>query len=104
MIGAPPPPKVLAIDVDKTLIINGKPNALLVEGIRLRHSEGFQIIVWSSRGEANSIRAVELCGLSDVVSYCISKPGYIVDDQGWRWIKYTRNLTARQVNKNQDCE
>jgi len=92
-----PTRKALFVDVDGTLVINGKANVELVEAIRTRHKNGFTITVWSARGEANSKRAVELCGIGDVVSHTISKPTFVVDDKGWGWIKHAPSLTVEQA-------
>ena len=51
-----PPPKVIAIDVDGTLLINGARNARLIECITARKAEGFVLHLWSSRGEAHALR------------------------------------------------
>ena len=48
------------------------------------------MMLWSSRGEAHARKYAELFGVMDVFDMICSKPGYIVDDQGWGWIKYTR--------------
>ncbi len=53
---------------------------------------GNQVIVWSSRGAINATRAVYLADIEDIVSFKLSKPGYIVDDKGWSWTKYTRQV------------
>ena len=87
-----PPPDVIYVDVDGTLLVNGKPNPNVVRLIREKHEDGFQIIVWSSRGSVNAIRAVGLAGLNDIVSHKLSKPGYIVDDKGWSWTRYTEQI------------
>jgi hydroxymethylpyrimidine pyrophosphatase-like HAD family hydrolase len=92
--GPPPPPRVVAIDVDGTLLTEGgQINDRVVEFARAKKSDGFEVWLWSSRGEAHARRAAEMAGLSDVFDHILSKPGYIVDDQGWRWIQYTRVIT-----------
>jgi predicted mannosyl-3-phosphoglycerate phosphatase (HAD superfamily) len=87
-----PPPEVIYIDVDGTLLKNGRPDTKVVDFARRKYDEGFQIIVWSSRGAVNAIRAVLLADIEDIVSFKLSKPGYIVDDKGWTWTKYTRQI------------
>lgn len=84
-----PRQKVIAIDVDNTLLNKGKVNKKLVEWCIRRKEENFTIIIWSSRGERYAKRAAHLAGLTDIATHIISKPGYIVDDQGWSWIKFT---------------
>jgi hypothetical protein len=36
---------------------------------------------------------VERFGLQDHFSAVIGKPGYIVDDMGWGWTKFTKIVT-----------
>ena len=54
-----PPTKCIAIDVDGTLLINSKLNRKLLVLIEEKRAAGY------------------------------AKPGFIVDDMGWDWIKYT---------------
>jgi len=87
----PPPPRVIYIDVDKTLInLRGVVNTRIVDWARDKHKDGFEIVIWSSRGTEHCINAANKSGLNDIISAAISKPGFIVDDQAWGWIKYTK--------------
>ncbi len=87
-----PRPRVIYVDVDDTLLINNRINSALVRWIILKSAEGYVINVWSMRGEQAAEEAVEQCKLSAVVTACLSKPGYIVDDKGWGWIKNTKSI------------
>lgn len=102
----PPPPRVIAIDVDKTLQIHGQPNLELIEWVKKRKADGFYIMLWSSRGEAHSRRYAELFGITELFNLICSKPGFIVDDQGWSWIQYTRVLAVPGLlgNSGDDCD
>lgn len=84
--------KTIAVDVDRTLFLGDKVNLPMVEWIKEKHSNGFEIIIWSSRGTEYASKATKMAGLTDIVLCSISKPGYIIDDQGWRWINYTKIL------------
>jgi len=84
--------KVIAIDVDGTLIINGQVNDRLVAWCREKKEAGFQMILWSARGEKNAKNAAKQSKTEDLFAHILSKPAYIVDDKGWRWTKYTRIL------------
>lgn len=84
------PPKVVAVDVDGTLQIRGEPNEKLIEWCREKRADGFSLMLWSSRGEVNARHYAELFGVVDLFDVICSKPGYIVDDKGWRWTQYTR--------------
>lgn len=61
---------------------------------RRKKLEGFEVWLWSSRGELHARRAAEAAGLTDVFRHILSKPGCIVDDQGWNWIRYTQAITC----------
>ena len=89
-----PPPRVSAVDVDGTLHRNGVANQSLIEWCRKQKESGFKLMLWSSRGEDYARKAAELFGVVDLFHVICSKPGYVVDDQGWSWIKYTRVMTA----------
>lgn len=84
-----PTPKVIAVDVDGTLLKGGTADGKIIEWCRKKKSEGYSMTLWSSRGEAHARRAAELCEASDIFDHIISKPGYILDDKGWSWIRFT---------------
>jgi predicted mannosyl-3-phosphoglycerate phosphatase (HAD superfamily) len=88
---------VIFCDVDGTLITSGQVNARLVDWLRLRHNEGFELVLWSSRGREHAEKAASIAGCAELFQSIVSKPGYIVDDKGWAWIKYTRNANALSV-------
>lgn len=89
-----PPCKCIAIDVDGTLVKGGKLNSRLVKLAVEKKEEGFDVILWSARGREHAERAVAEFGLEGVFSAVIGKPGYLVDDLGWGWTKYTRVLKS----------
>jgi len=84
-----PPTKCLAVDVDGTLVVNGKLNTLVSDYARRKLAAGFEVILWSARGKAYAETQADKFGVRDCFSVIISKPGFIVDDRGWSWIKYT---------------
>lgn len=90
MRACPPPPCVIAVDVDGTLLINDQPNEALIEWCRAQKVAGFDLMLWSSRGAAHAQRCARAFGIEDLFVVICSKPGYVVDDQGWGWIKFTR--------------
>ena len=95
MISQPfPPPRVIAVDVDGTLQINGACNRRLVEWCERQKASGFYLMLWSSRGEAHARNVAEAFGIVQLFDLICSKPGYVVDDQGWGWIKYTRVINS----------
>jgi len=84
-----PPTKLIAIDVDGVLNAYSKVNAKVVEVIRDRHRQGFEIVVWSARGTAYAKEWAERAGVAELCAAIIGKPGYILDDQGWAWTRFT---------------
>lgn len=91
---SPPPPRVIAVDVDGTLHTAGICNARLIAWCNQQKQVGFSLMLWSSRGEAHARRVADHCGVADLFDVICSKPGYVVDDKGWGWIKYTRVISS----------
>lgn len=85
-----PPSRVIAVDVDGTLHNAGRVNAALVEYCWARKAEGYRLMLWSARGIEHAQRAVDQFELSGLFDDVVGKPGYIIDDLGWSWIKYTK--------------
>lgn len=83
------PAKVIAVDVDGTLIKGGRVVCSLVGWLREQRSLGFRLMLWSARGRDHAMGAVELFGLQGLFDDVVSKPGYVVDDHGWGWTHYT---------------
>ncbi|MCQ8105533.1 hypothetical protein NP590_15585 [Methylomonas sp. SURF-2] len=93
-----PVPNVVYVDVDGTLLINNRVNHPLVAWVRDQHSEGKQIVVWSARGVGAAIMAVDVCGIRDIVSHTLSKPGYVVDDLGKRFTQYMEIIHVNEID------
>lgn len=93
-----PPQKVIAVDVDGTLQCRGEANEELIEWCKEKKREGFKLMLWSARGEDHARKYAELFNITDLFYLICSKPGYIVDDQGWGWIKYTRVIKSFATN------
>ena len=89
-----PPTKCIAVDVDGTLLVQGKLNTRLAAIAKQKKMEGFEVILWSARGKKHAEHVAQSLGVTDCFTVIISKPGYITDDRGWGWIKYTRWLTS----------
>ena len=84
------PPRVIAIDVDGTLRRSGAVNDPLVKWCRAQAAAGFQLMLWSARGRAYAEAIAAAYDVTDLFDVICAKPGYIVDDKGWDWIKGTR--------------
>lgn len=89
-----PPPRVVAVDVDGTLLTHGIPNLELISWLRRKKSEGFELMLWSQRGKHYAAHACSHCGLDGLFDVICSKPGYLVDDRGWSWILETEVVTS----------
>ena len=99
-----PPPRVIAVDVDGTLHIAGEPNNKAIAWLHERKAEGFRLMLWSMRGEAHARLIAGQMQCLDLFDCIVSKPGFILDDEGWGWIKRTRvvRATARRGRGNLD--
>jgi|688.fasta_scaffold394350_2 hypothetical protein len=86
----PPPPKWIYVDVDGTLSLGGLPNESLLEWLQAKKADGFRLVLWSARGQAHARAAAELFECSELFEAILAKPGYVVDDRAWSWIKWTR--------------
>lgn len=106
-----PPARCIAIDVDGTLIRRGVLNRPLVEWAKERKADGFDVLLWTARGRAHAERVAKAHGIEDAFTAILGKPGYLVDDLGWRWTRYTRVLRRLSqlgderegVNDSDDC-
>lgn len=75
--------------MDGTLEIGGRLNTALVAWIKARRAEGFEINLWSAGGEGHARRVADGFGVLDLFAHVLTKPAYIVDDDGWAWTKHT---------------
>lgn len=85
-----PTQRVIFVDVDGTLIVNGRPNQALITWLKQHKQEGFEINLWSMQGKSHAISAAHLCGIDQLFDDILSKPGHIIDDKGWTWIKWAK--------------
>ena len=97
------PPKVIAVDVDGTILINGVANERVILWCKRKKLEGYSLTLWSMRGELHARKTAELFGLVDLFDHIIAKPGFILDDKGWTWTRFcrvVRNLDAEKLTPN----
>jgi hydroxymethylpyrimidine pyrophosphatase-like HAD family hydrolase len=83
------PARVMAVDVDGTLVRDGRLVQPLVVWLREQREKGFRLMLWSARGKNHAENAVKLFDLHGLFDDVVGKPGYVVDDQGWDWTRYT---------------
>ena len=95
-----PPTKCVGVDIDGTLVRDGRLNNDLVTWVRARKADGFDVILWSARGRVYAERVAERFKITDCFTAIIGKPGFIVDDQGWGWTKYCR--VVRNIRESED--
>lgn len=84
------PQNQIAVDVDGTILLSSGPNQVLIEFLKLRKAEGFGLMLWSAQGEAHAREVAERFDIVDLFDVIVSKPGYIVDDKGWQWARFTK--------------
>ena len=90
---------VIAIDVDGTLLAHGCMNTTLMRECLRWKAEGHTLMLWSSRGAEYAQQVVVALNLPDLFDLVCGKPDYIVDDQGWDWIRFTKRLVVRGCNE-----
>ena len=78
-----PTPKWIYVDVDGTL------DHRVVDWCRKKKEHGYRFVLWSSRGKEHAEKAAKHFECVDLFEAILSKPGHIIDDKGWGWIKYT---------------
>lgn len=88
---------LVAVDVDNTLIIDGECNENLVEWIKYQKNKGVDFMLWSARGETHARAAAEKFNITDLFQTIISKPAAIVDDKGWSWTRYSKNIISFEI-------
>lgn len=81
-------PMLLAVDVDGTLLQDGRINMAVVEYCREMKAKGWTLMLWSSMGQIHACGVADDAGLADLFDLIISKPGLILDDRGWSWTRY----------------
>ena len=84
------PPHCIAIDVDDTLIGRDGLDLGVVAFIEAKREEGMEVMLWSMRGRAYARAVAEKHRVAHLFDAIISKPGWILDDQGWQWVAKTR--------------
>jgi len=89
-----PVPRVIYCDVDGTLHRNGMANTRLIAWLNDRKAEGFTLYLWSMRGDKHARDWAHSLGIVELFAAIVPKPGYIVDDQGWTWVKFTRCIRS----------
>lgn len=82
-------PRVIAVDIDGTLVHGAALNEDLVAYLRERKSEGYRLMLWSMRGHGYADSVAKHFGLGPLFDDVLAKPGYVVDNEGWDWIKST---------------
>ena len=93
------PTKTIYIDADNTLIVNGVLNDTLVDWIKGRRRDCFEIVLWSARGRLYAESVAERFMVADLFDFVVSKPGYIVDDMGTSWNKYIKVISDKQITQ-----
>lgn len=85
-----PRQRTIAVDVDGTLLRGERLNETLVAWLAERKAEGFTLILWSAAGKQHAVEVARQFAVEHLFETIISKPGYVVDDEGWTWTRFTR--------------
>ena len=85
-----PPTNCVAVDVDGTLSAGGVLNKAVLAWAEQCRANGLFVILWSARGMEHARRMAEQFGCVQSFDAILPKPGYILDDQGWGWVRYTQ--------------
>lgn len=88
-----PPANAIAVDVDGTLCQHGVLNGAVVEFVKRQRARGLSVMLWSARGESYARSMAERFGVAALFNHIVSKPGYVVDDLGWSWIRHTKVIS-----------
>jgi len=92
-----PERKVLYVDVDNTLVTGDSVNVNVLEWLHKKVADGYQLNLWSARGEEYARAVAIRHSLTDMFAHILAKPGMIVDDVGWSWARYTRAVNPRLI-------
>jgi hydroxymethylpyrimidine pyrophosphatase-like HAD family hydrolase len=84
--------KAVYVDVDGTLLTGSTVNPLVVEMVRNYKADGFEIVIWSARGAVYARAAAEKAEIANIADAILTKPGLILDDQGWTWTQYSKAI------------
>ena len=87
----------IAVDVDGTLLVRGACNAAVVRYCEARKAEGAYLILWSARGVEHARAVAAEFGVTDLFDAIIPKPGAIIDDKGWSWVRHTLVIPAHRI-------
>jgi phosphoglycolate phosphatase-like HAD superfamily hydrolase len=90
--------RTIGVDVDGTLHPDGRLNPAVVAFCEKQKAAGFRLMLWSARGKEHAQACADQFGVAHLFDDIVSKPGYILDDLGWSWIKYTRVITSLAVD------
>ncbi len=94
------PNKTIFVDVDGTLMLaNGELNERLLKWIDAKLRKGFQFSLRSMRGAEHALNTATKFNVSNRFLNFLSKPGAIVDDHGWRWIKFSKAIPLSRICK-----
>ena len=92
-----PPPRWVFVDVDGTLVQYGVLSMEVVAWIKEARRRGFRFVLWSARGQEYARASAERHEVIGLFEHIISKPGYIIDDKGWEWVRYTKRIWMREM-------
>jgi hypothetical protein len=87
----------VAVDIDETLIVKGRVSAKAVRWAEKKRAEGKFVILWSARGSRYAREVAEKHGVAGNFDAIIGKPRMILDDNGWKWVRFCRSILPIQL-------
>jgi TPR repeat protein len=100
-------PKTIYVDVDGTLILkNGTVNTQLInflENMSEANGGDYQLILWSMAGHAHAEEVAEELKITHLFEHILTKPGYMIDDDGKNWLRFTHLITPEFYKGNSSC-
>lgn len=95
-----PRPKTIYVDVDGTLILkNGETNQDLIDFL-ISKANTYELILWSMAGERHAREVADRLKITSLFSHILTKPGYMIDDDGKNWLRFTHLISRLIYNAN----
>ena len=91
------PARIVAVDIDGTLLEGGVINLRVMEWCKARKADGYEMILWSARGSAYAREIAAANALESTFDLIVGKPGLIVDDMGWTWAAHVPALHPNEI-------
>jgi len=93
-------PKTIYVDVDGTLILkDGKTNQDLIDFL-IAKANTYELNLWSMAGERHAREVADRLKITSLFSHILTKPGYMIDDDGKNWLRFTHLISSEFIKLN----